>query len=142
MNRILASAATASPTRAIAVTEAEFGLIRSAVTSSRSWSPGTTGRRSLTSSIEASSATLPDRVAVAAIRMPAGLGHGLDDQDAGHDRPARPVSLEERLVDAHVLERHDATAGLELEHPVDQQERVAMRQDLHDPLDVHRAVLL
>ena len=66
---------------------------------------------------------------VAAIRTPAGLGQRLDDQDARHDRPARPVALEERLVDAHVLDRHDAPAGLELEHAVDEQERIAVGQD-------------
>ena len=47
-----------------------------------------------------------------------GLGHRLDDQDARHDRPSRPVPLEERLVGAYILDRHDRLAGLNLEHAV------------------------
>ena len=56
------------------------------------------------------------------------LRQGLDDQHAGHDRHPRPVPVEERLVDAHVLDPDHASSGDQLEHPVDQQERVAMRQ--------------
>ena len=51
----------------------------------------------------------------------------------------RKMAREKRLVDRHVLARQDAPLRLELQHPVDQQERLAMRQMLHDPLDVqHR----
>jgi hypothetical protein len=48
----------------------------------------------------------------------------------------RKVALEERLVDGDVLQRLDAHALLELEHAVDQQERVAVRQLLQDVVDV------
>jgi hypothetical protein len=42
------------------------------------------------------------------------------------------VAAQIPLVLTHVLERNDALAGLELEHLVDQQERLAVRQDRLD----------
>ena len=54
----------------------------------------------------------------------------------GHHGPAREVAAEERLVDGDVLERDDPLARLDLQHPVDQQERIAVRQHRQDPLDV------
>jgi hypothetical protein len=40
-----------------------------------------------------------------------GLRQRLDDQHAGHDRPAREMALEEALVDRHRLDRDDRTSG-------------------------------
>ena len=54
----------------------------------------------------------------------------------GHHRLAGEVAEEERLVDGDVLDRHDPLLRLDLEHAVDQQDRVAVRQHRHDPLDV------
>ena len=71
---------------------------------------------------------------------PGGLGHRLDDQHARHDRQPGPVSLEERLVHAHVLDGHDPSARVQLEHAIHQQEGITMRQEPHDPLDVDQAV--
>src|SRR6266571_4490212 len=65
------------------------------------------------------------------------LGHRLDDQDARHDRVAGEVALEERLVEGDVLDADHALPLLDLQDPIDQEERVAVREDLQDPPDVH-----
>src|SRR5690606_38045519 len=65
------------------------------------------------------------------------LRHRLDDQHAGHDRMMREVTGEERFGHRHVLQRHHALALLHLDHPVDQQEGIAMREILEDFVDVH-----
>src|SRR5690606_6606840 len=66
----------------------------------------------------------------------AGLRHSLDDQHTGHDRVPREVALEERLVDGDVLDADNSTVGLDLDDPIDQEERVAMRDHLHDLGDI------
>src|SRR5690606_17073309 len=66
----------------------------------------------------------------------AGLGQGLDHQHPGHHRAVREVAGEERLVGADVLVAEHALARLGLDHAVDQQERVAVRQHLADARDV------
>ena len=71
-----------------------------------------------------------------------GLRHRLEDQHARHHRAVREMADEERLVDRDVLERLDALARFDLEHPVDQQERVAVRQLLEYFVDVHHVLLL
>jgi RecB family exonuclease len=50
------------------------------------------------------------------------------------------VALEERLVDGDVLDRHRALEAVELDDAVDQQERVAVRQQLEDLPDVEAGV--
>src|SRR5690606_22797802 len=62
----------------------------------------------------------------------AGLGQGLDHQHARHHRPVGEMPLEIGLVGAHVLVAEHALARLELDHAIDQQERIAMRQHLPD----------
>ncbi len=52
--------------------------------------------------------------------------------------PAGEMAREEWLVDGHVLDRVDALAGHALDHAVDEQERVAVRQLREHRLDVHR----
>ena len=59
-----------------------------------------------------------------------GLRQRFEHQHARHHRPVREVAVEERLVDRDVLERDDALALLQLQHAVDQQERIAVRQVL------------
>src|SRR5262249_45085394 len=87
-----------------------------------------------------------DQLAVAVLhfgeqkRTP-GLGHGLDDQDTGHDGESRKMPAEEGLVDANVLERHDLLLALNLQHPVDQQKRIAVRKNSLDLINVQRAGL-
>ena len=67
------------------------------------------------------------------------LRHRLDEQDSGHDRPAREMALEEGLVDRHRLDRDDPLLRDQLLDPVDEQEGVAMRQRRHHPPDIERA---
>src|SRR3546814_1968464 len=70
---------------------------------------------------------------------PRRLRQRLDDEDAGHDRPAGEMPREEALVDRHRLDRRDPLIGDDLLDPVDEQHRIAMRQRRHHPLDVERA---
>src|SRR5262245_16748373 len=67
-----------------------------------------------------------------------GLRQGLDHDHARHDRPAREVPGEEPLVAAHLLAGDDPGSRLELQHFVDEQERVAVRDDLFDHLAAER----
>src|SRR6266550_1197473 len=54
------------------------------------------------------------------------------DQHAGHHRPVRKVAAEIPLVGAHRLSRDRSFAGPKLEHFVDEEEGLAVRQDLLD----------
>src|SRR5690606_11347095 len=66
----------------------------------------------------------------------AGLGHGLDHQDARHHRHVREVALEVGLVRGHVLVgEHALAVAVELDHAVKQQERIAVRQHPADSID-------
>src|ERR1700731_4380840 len=49
---------------------------------------------------------------------------------------------EEWFIDGHILDGHNFLFALDLQYPVNQQERVAMRQDGLDLIDIHRAGLL
>src|SRR3954451_8161054 len=60
------------------------------------------------------------------------LRHRFDDQHAGHDRISGKVSLKELLVRRDVLQADDSLSVLDLEHAIDEQHRVAMRQQFHD----------
>ena len=42
------------------------------------------------------------------------------------------MSLKKRLVDGDVLEPHNPFSFFDLENPIDEQKRIAMRQHLHD----------
>jgi hypothetical protein len=48
------------------------------------------------------------------------------------------VPLEERLVHRHILDGDDSLGALELDNAVDEQERVTVRQEIHDFLDGKR----
>src|SRR5690606_16613456 len=67
---------------------------------------------------------------------PRSLRQRFDLQHARHHRQVGKVAGEERFVDRHVLDRDDALALLELDHPVDEQHRVAVRQVFEDRADV------
>jgi len=56
----------------------------------------------------------------------------------GQPRRAAPVVPQQRFVPADVLDPDDPLVELELGHPVDQQERIAVRQDAFDGLVVER----
>lgn len=66
----------------------------------------------------------------------ADLGHGFEDEHAGHHRVARPVALEEGFVDRDVFDALHVFVGLPGDDPVHQQEREPVRQQLHDLVDV------
>src|SRR5690606_29544779 len=66
----------------------------------------------------------------------AGLRERFDDQHARHYRKIRKVPREERLVDRHVLQRDERARHRDLEHSVDEQEWIAMRQPLRDRGDI------
>src|SRR5579875_153925 len=74
------------------------------------------------------------------------LRHRLDHVDPREERVPREVTAEDRLVRRDVLVTDGPRHRLEFEDPVDENERIAMRQDIHDPPDVdgrlrHRAAL-
>src|SRR5262249_2647264 len=62
----------------------------------------------------------------------AGLRQRFDDEHTGHDRAAGEVAREIPLVLAHALARDSADARRELEHLVDQEEGLTVREDLLD----------
>ena len=65
------------------------------------------------------------------------LSHGFDDEDAGHDREIGVAAVEEWLVDrADILDADDAFR-IHFEDAIDQQEWVAMRQDLPNLVYIH-----
>ena len=69
------------------------------------------------------------------------LRHALDQQHAGKDRLAGEMPGELRLVERDVLDADAGVVAVDLDDAVDQQERVAVRQQLQDLLDVGRAEL-
>jgi hypothetical protein len=60
------------------------------------------------------------------------LGKRLDDQYARHDWIAREMPRKEGLVTSHALDRHDPLTKLELEHSVNQEHGIPMRNDALD----------
>ena len=66
------------------------------------------------------------------------LRHRLDDQHAGHHRAGGEVAGEPPVVGPHLARRDDAWPGLELDHLVDEQERLPVRQDRLDLVPAER----
>src|SRR6185503_7901489 len=60
----------------------------------------------------------------------ANLGQRFDNQHTGHHRRAGKVALKERLVDTHLLDADDSFARNELYDSVNEEKRVAVRQEL------------
>ena len=87
-----------------------------------------------TSSIPAKRASLPRLASSARTATAPRLRHRLDDDHAGHDRTAREVARQEPLVLPHELACDDARTGLEHRDLVQEEERIAVRQDLFDLL--------
>src|SRR3954469_5179092 len=71
-------------------------------------------------------------------QQPASLCHGFYDKHSGHDGVPREVPDKVRLVHSHGLNSADPLARFQAGDAVDQQEGVAMWQDLLDLLDVER----
>jgi hypothetical protein len=68
------------------------------------------------------------------------LGHGLDDQNAGHHRTGREMPRKERFIDRDILDRCERFAFAVIQYPVNEQEWIAMRQHLHHLVDVYTIV--
>jgi hypothetical protein len=66
-----------------------------------------------------------------------GLRQRFHDQHAGHYRVVREMAGEVRLVESDVLVGMDRLAEFHRHHTVHQEEGVAVRQVLHDILDIH-----
>src|SRR5690606_8750190 len=71
-------------------------------------------------------------------KQPARLRQRLEHQHPGHHRLAGEVPVEEVLVGGDVLVGQHAVVGLQLDHPVHQQERIAVRQQVLDRRYVDR----
>lgn len=69
---------------------------------------------------------------------PAGLGDGLDDEDAGHDLKLREMALEEGFIVGDVLDGDDGPPRLDVQDPVDEKKGIAVGQKLKDLLNIHR----
>ena len=64
------------------------------------------------------------------------LGHRLDNGDTGHDRVARKMALKVGFIHRDILDAPGGCGAIDLNHFVDQQERIAMRQDALDQADI------
>src|SRR5262249_35563198 len=62
----------------------------------------------------------------------AGLRHGFDDQNPGHDGDTGEMAVEKWLIDADVLQRNEPVRPVDLNDSVDQEKRVSMRNNPHD----------
>lgn len=71
-----------------------------------------------------------------AVGSGAHLGHGLNLQDARHQRARREVAREEVVVDGDVLDADGVLARHVLNDAVDEEERETMREAVHDLVDV------
>ena len=60
------------------------------------------------------------------------LRHALDQVDAREDRPRREMAGELRLVEGDVLDADAGFVAVDLDDLVDQQKRIAMRQQIED----------
>lgn len=63
------------------------------------------------------------------------LRHRFDDQNAGHDGVARKMADKERFIDRDVLDADDSHV-LKLENAINEQKRIAMREDFLDRLNI------
>ena len=71
----------------------------------------------------------------------AGLGQGLQDQYARHDRHAGKMALEKGFVDADVFISLDMRARHAFHHPVHQEKRVTVGQNAQNALNIHSLAL-
>ena len=66
------------------------------------------------------------------------LRHGFDDQDSRHDWLSRKMPLKIAFIDCDVLDSHNALPSFHFFNAIYQKERVAMRQNLLDIVDVEK----
>ena len=65
------------------------------------------------------------------------LSHGLDLQHARHDGVPGEVTLEVGLVDRDAFDADGLEVSVKLHNAVHHQEGIAVRQDIHHPVDIH-----
>ena len=57
------------------------------------------------------------------------LSQGFDDEDTRHDWTLGEMPEKKLFIGRDVLDRHDTPSGFDLEHPVNEEKRISMRQD-------------
>ena len=138
-NVSVARHASSPSTRASALPRPIGPRTRSSSHRSSSTSPGSTIRLKRQSSMPAKSASLPRFSSSLKHRDRAGLRERLDDQHARHDRASRESGRLRYHSSARTVFRATAPSpGRQLEHLVDQEERLAVREDLLDRLAAER----
>ena len=65
------------------------------------------------------------------------LRDGFHDQNTRHDWQVGKMAREKRLIYGDVLDGYDALLSLQVDNPVNEQERKAVRQDAQDILNIH-----
>ena len=66
------------------------------------------------------------------------LRHSLDQEHAGHQRPAGKMSLKERLIEADVLQPDARLVAADALDAIDQEKWIAMRQQVQNLLRIER----
>ena len=104
----------------------------------RTSSPGLTCRRNLTFSIAArkNSPGLPVTIRTTG---PSALGHGLDEDDTGHNRVLGKVSGEKEIRIGELAISDDLIL-VRFFHPVDKEERLAVREEVFDVLHARESI--
>jgi hypothetical protein len=64
------------------------------------------------------------------------LGHGFENQHAGHDGLSRKMALKEIFVYGDVFDCDNALLAFHFLDGVDEEERISVRENFLDPVDV------
>jgi hypothetical protein len=70
-----------------------------------------------------------------------GLRHAFDQEHAGHDRIAGEVSLKIGFIRRHVFDSGSRPVTVHIDDAIDQEERIAMGQELEDRGDIQAPTL-
>ena len=66
-----------------------------------------------------------------------GLRQGLENEHAGHHRMVREMPGEKGFADRYVLDRVNVRRWHDVEHAIDQEHRIAVRQVLQNGANIH-----
>src|SRR5687767_6747270 len=69
------------------------------------------------------------------------LRHGFNEKNTRHNWAARKMTLKERLVESYVFNADRRVFTVHFNDAIQEQERIAVRQQLHDALDIGLAQL-
>src|SRR6202140_274740 len=69
-------------------------------------------------------------------QRPAGLRDGFYNQHARHDGQPRKVSHKKWFVDGDILDSNNALPALQIQHTIDQEKGIAVRQNLQNLVDI------